>query len=156
MTFDPRPFSRGGSVAIVSVSVVHIYLATLLLFQPLTANATNVRALVMGFKAIHPPGGVGFMAAILVLSALSAMVGALFKLGYVRVLTFLPQCVFLGFSAAGGQIAAWLDHYLDGTGFYPDGSAIPWQHISADQVGYAALFVVYASAILRRCWEPNS
>jgi hypothetical protein len=152
---DPQPFARGGSVAIVVVSLIDAYQACLMLANPMTARATNLTALVLGFGAIHAPGGLYFIAAVMIASAALALVGAIVRLGVIRVLLFCPQLILLGATAYGGQWAALHGHYLDGTAHYPNGLSIPWQHISADQIAWLGLFFVYASAVARRCWEPN-
>lgn len=155
LAIDPHPLARGGSVAICAVSATNVYLACLMIANPLAANATNLTALVMGFAAIHAPDGLHFVEGVMLACAALAALGAVLRLGVIRVLMFIPQAVLLGGVAYGGQHAAWIGHYLDGTAHYPNGVPIPWQHISGDQICWTGLFIVYASAIARRCWEPN-
>ena len=135
-------------------------MAALLLQQPLAGNATPLTALLVAFRALHAPDGTTFVALCMICSALLGLIGAVMRLGWLRLALFMPQALILGFSAWGGFLATIHDHYLDGTAHYPAGPPfygieIPWQHISADQMGLFALFVVHSSAIIRRCWDPS-
>jgi hypothetical protein len=146
-TLDPHPFARGGSVAICAVSVMHLIQAGLLLWSPAAGNATGMRALLTVLDAAGGGSAEGAAPA-MVIAALLAAAGALLRLGWVRLLIFVPQHLVLGVMALGGLYAASRGAYLDGT-------VIGWEHILADQLPLAALFVVHSSAILRRAWDPN-
>jgi hypothetical protein len=145
---DPHPFSRGGSWAIVTISAMHVYQSAMLQFNPAALHATDLAALVMAFRYIHLMDGILFLQVIMVLSSGAALCGAFYRLGYVRLIIFMPQHLLLAAMAWGGIVAAIHGSYLDGT-------PMAWAHISADQIGYMALFSIHSSAIVRRCRDPN-
>ncbi len=144
--FDPHPFLRGGSVAIVSVSVMHIIQAMLWIWSPAAAHASNMRAFLILLETVGVHSRAGSV--ILVTMAVSAIVGATMRLGWGRIATFLPQHFILGVMTFGGLYASYLGHYLDGT-------VMEWEHILTDQMPLAALFIVHSSAIIRRARDPN-
>jgi hypothetical protein len=146
LSLDPHPFSRGGSVAICAVSLLHFIQATLYLYSDVAGNATPLRGLLYVFWAfgIAPKLAIP----ILMVSAMLGLVGALCRLGWIRLAIFLPQHLCLGIMAGGGVFAAWQGAYLDGT-------ALPWVHILVDQIPVSAIFLVHTSAIVRRARDPN-
>lgn len=146
---DNRPFARGGSVTIVVVSLVHIYQAILWSIWPAqTGGATCLIYLLRSMHALDSPDGATFASLMMIAGAILALIGALFRFGWIRILLFIPQQAILCFMAGGGMVAVQQGAYLDGT-------VIPWQHISADQIWPLAVLVIHTSAILRRCWDPN-
>lgn len=151
-SIDPHPFARGGSVAICAVSAMHIAQAVLLMQSSAAANATPISALIYVFakfgSAVGLPYFVWWLPPALCASAALALVGALFRLGWIRLAIFIPQHFLLGAMVVGSI-------YAVGQGAYLDGTVKPWQHIAADQIGMLALFIVYSSAILRRCSDPD-
>ncbi len=146
LELDPHPFSRGGSAAICAVSGMHFLQAVLLLSTTTAGNATPLR----GFLYFLWAFDVGLWTApwFLVAAATLGLIGALFRLGWIRLAVFLPQHFFLGIMAGGGMYAAWQGVYLDGT-------PMSWAHILTDQVPVSVLFFVYSSAIVRRARDPN-
>jgi hypothetical protein len=145
---DPHPFSRGGSVALVATAVMHVYLAALLSWQPPAIHATDLTAVMLAFRLDHLAHGIAWMQLLMCAASSLAVAGAFFRVGWVRIVIFIPQHLILGAMAWGGLYAALLGHYLDAT-------PMVWSHINADQIGYICLFFVHSSAILRRCWDPN-
>lgn len=145
---DKHPFARGGSVAIVVVSLVHIYQAVLWLRYPATGGATCLIYVLHAMHALDSPDGRIFASSVMILAAILALIGGLFRFGWIRILLFIPQQALLCFMAGGGVVAIQQGAYLDGT-------IMPWQHISADQIWPIAVLVIHTSAILRRCWDPN-
>jgi hypothetical protein len=144
---DPHPFARGGSVAICTVSLMHVVQSLMISVWPASGNATPLRAL------LYVSEGFGIdsdwvVVTLLILSALLGLTGALLRLGYIRLMMFVPQHFFLGVMAIGGLYAAWEGQYLDGT-------VMPWSHILSDQMPVTVLFLVHSSAILRRARDPN-
>jgi hypothetical protein len=146
--FDPHPFARGGSFAIFATSAMHLYQLFLMIASPASIKATCLYALVSVFHLFVRNDNMIVLYILLVASASLSLTGALFRLGWARLLIFLPQHFVLGIMAYGGLIAALEGRYLDGT-------VMDWSHISADQVGFICLFVVHSSAIVRRCRDPN-
>lgn len=144
---DRRPFDRAGTLTILSVSLLHLYQGGMLLTQAHAVTATPLLALrdVLDGIGLHTHDTLG---ALLLATALVALAGAFHKIGWPRILFFVPQHFVLGVMALGGVWATFLGHYLDGT-------VIPWQHISADQAPMTALFLAHTAAILRRCWDPS-
>lgn len=145
---DPYPFSRGGSVVIVVIALMHVYQAGLLHWWPSAIHATNLTAVSMAFRFLHLANGIVCLQIIMYTAAALAVIGAFFRLGWIRVAIFIPQHLILGAMAWGGLLAAYQGHYLDGT-------QVSWAHITADQAGYVALFLMHSSAIIRRCQDPN-
>lgn len=139
-------------MAICSISVMHIYQASLLIYAAATANATPIAALIYAFvktgDAAGLPDLVWWLPWVLIASACIALVGAVFRFGWIRLALFLPQHLFLA-----GQMAGCVAAMIHGA--YLDNTIKPWEHISADQAGVIALFVIHSSAILRRCRDPN-
>lgn len=149
----PHPLARAGSIAICTVSTMHIVQASLLLHNTSTGNATSVDALIWGVRAIgHSMHCTRIssesIAIIMICSAIIALMASTLRLGWVRLTLFLPQHCILGIMTIGGLWAAYLGSYLDHT-------AKPWEHILADQITLLALFVIHTSAILRRARDPN-
>lgn len=145
---DRHPFARGGSVAICMVSLMHLTQAYLLLRSGLASNATSLAALVYASRWVDPDDGRHLLAAILFCTASLALIGAFLRLGWIRMAIFLPQHFLLTVMMIGCMAAAWHGAYLDGT-------VKPWQHIAADQMTIVALWLVHASAIVRRARDPN-
>lgn len=143
---DPHPFARGGSFAICAVSVMHAAQAGLLFWTHAGGDSTPVRALLFILWTF----GIGPRVAIPILITTSAlaMLGAMCRLGWVRLLVFVPQHFCLGVMAFGGLYAASRGSYLDGV-------VMPWGHILTDQLPISALFAVHTSAIVRRARDPN-
>lgn len=148
LKLDPHPFSRGGSIAIISICAMHIMQASLLLYSPAAGNATSMKALLLTILALGIPGNDRALSYTMIITALLALYGAMFRVGKIRLAVFIPQHLMLGVMAIGGLWAAAHGAYLDGT-------AMPWVHILADQLGIVALFVVHTSAIIRRAQDPN-
>lgn len=136
---------------IIVISLVHIYQAWLLMFYNHAGNATALRAVIEVFDILHYHS---LVAVTMLASALLAVAGTLFRLGWARmVVFFIPQNVFAGAMAFGGIVAAFEGAYLDGTRTYLDGTLIGWAHISGDQVAFTALFIIHLFATWRRCNE---
>ena len=154
MPFKPRLeidrhwFARGGSVAIVCVSVLHIIQAGLLLHSAETVNSTSLLALVISLHTVYSGDALPVVSTTMIITAMISLVGALFRLGWFRLALFMPQHFLLGIMAIGGIAASIQGHYLDGT-------VIAWSHILADQLSMTALFVIHSSAIIRRAGDPN-
>lgn len=148
LEIDRRWFARGGSVAIVSVSILHITQAGLLLYSAATINSTGLLALLISLQSVYDGDALSVITSTMVITAMISFIGALFRLGWVRLALFMPQHFLLGIMAIGGIAAAWQGQYLDGT-------IIPWSHILADQLSVTALFVIHSSAIFRRAGDPN-
>lgn len=148
ISFDRRFFARGGSVAIISVSAMHLYQAGLMLVWASAAGATPILEIIQAANRVGLPHGTRFVAVCLIGSALLALFGVACRLGRVRVLLLALQHLLVGIMAYGGIRASLLGRYLDGT-------TIPWPHIAADQAGLLALFAIHTGAILRRCWDPD-
>lgn len=154
MSFEPRFeldrdwFARGGSVAIVCVSILHIIQAGLLLYSADTVNSTGLLAILISLRSVYEGNGLPVIITTMAITAMISLVGAIFRLGWLRLALFLPQHFLLGIMAIGGVAAAIQGHYLDGT-------VIPWSHILADQLSMTALFVIHSSAIVRRAGDPN-
>lgn len=144
--FDPHPFARGGSVAICSVSFMHIIQAILLFFLPAAGDATNMKAFLIFLKTVHV--GLESTSVILIVTAILALFAALMRLGWIRLALFLPQHFILGIMTIGGLYAAYIGSYLDGT-------VMQWEHIFTDQLPLTILFIVHSSAIIRRARDPN-
>lgn len=142
---DLHPFARGGSVAIVAISLMHITQATLWMLFPAASNATCMMALLITFRAIHEAR---ILPTIMIVTAVLALVGAVSRIGWLRLVIFLPQHFMLGVMAVGGLGAAVLGMYLDGT-------VKQWSHILSDQLPLVALFAIHTSAIIRRARDPN-
>jgi hypothetical protein len=147
LALDPHPFARGGSVAIVTISLVHVSQAVVVHLWPLSARATDIMGGVMVLHFIHMTW-LPCLPLLLYLSSVLALFGALFQVGWMRLIVFVPQNLLLGAMAFGGVIAMIKGAYLDGT-------PMTWPHIYNDQIWVAAMWVVHSSAILRRCWDPN-
>lgn len=145
---DPHPFARGGSVAIVSVSVVHLVDTLWMLIFPVSRDATCMSAIISVMHAVAPWLGINGLAVFMAISAVVALMGAFCRLGFIRLAAFLPQHLFLGMMTAGGLYAAKAGAYLDGT-------VMAGAHVFTDQNMYIAMFVVHSSAILRRARDPN-
>jgi hypothetical protein len=144
--------ARIESAVIIVISLMHIYQANLILWGDHAGNATALRAVIEVFRVMQHPN---MVAAAMVASAILAIIGTLFHIGWARMLVFfIPQNIFAGAMAAGGLVATYNSAYLDGTRTYPDGSPIGWAHISGDQVAFSALFVLHFLATWRRCGEP--
>jgi hypothetical protein len=145
---DPHPFARGGSVAIVSTSIMHMMQAAMMWEWPSAAGSTGLIAVIHVMGVIGAPESRVFAGSVMMLSAGMALIGAYYRLGYVRLLLFTLQHFVLGVMAAGGVWAVVRGRYLDGT-------VIPAPHIFTDQCVLIALFVIHTSAIIRRCRDPN-
>ena len=142
--FDLHPFIRGGSVCIVSVSVMHILQGFMLMQFPATGRATDVIMFLTVFHASK------IEAELLLISGgfLGFFFWAVLRLGFIRLMLFLPQHFFLGIMALGALVAVVQGSYLDGVIMEPS-------HILADQLPIFALFIVHSSAIIRRSRAPN-
>jgi hypothetical protein len=128
---------------------MHIAQAGLLLHSSSAGGATNLMSLQIVFSALGSHGyGGRLVAAIMISAAILALIGALFRLGRIRLLLFMPQLFCLGVMAIGGLSAAWSGAYLDHT-------PMPWDHILADQLPSGILFGIYWNAIIWRGREPN-
>lgn len=146
------PPSRLASSVIVVISLMHVYQASLILWGHRAGNATALRAVIEVFRIMQHPD---MVASAMVASAVLAVIGTMFRLGWARMLIFfIPQNIFTAAMAAGGLVATYDGAYLDGTRTYPDGSPIGWAHISGDQVAFSALLVLHFLATWRRCREP--
>ncbi len=145
---DPHPFSRGGSWAILTISMMHIYQALILSWWPQALRATDMTALFLALRMINLQIHVPSLQIIMILSSILALIGAFFRVGRIRLIVFLPQHLIIGAMAWGGLYASYVGHYLDGT-------HVSWAHISVDQIGYLSLFSIHSSAIIRRYRDPN-
>lgn len=145
---DLRPFARGGSVAIVAISVGHIIIAILLYRWKEVLDATNVDGILLAFRYLHLVKGIPGLQVWMYVATILALFGAFFRVGWIRIIVFLPQHALLGAMTWGGILAAYQGSYLDGT-------PMSWAHIFVDQIGYPILFIIHSSAILRRCKDPN-
>lgn len=141
--FDPHPFIRGGSVCIVSVSVMHILQGFMLMQFPATGRATDV----IMFLTVFHASKIG-AELLLISGGFLGFFGAVLRLGFIRLMLFLPQHFFLGIMALGALVAVIQGSYLDGVIMEPS-------HILADQLPIFALFIVHSSAIIRRSRAPN-
>src|SRR5215469_4040812 len=103
--FDTLPFARSGTVYIFVISILNMYLAGLMLSNPLTINATNITAIVLGFHALHMEPPLATVEWSMIGFAALAMAGAVLHLGRARLAFFVPQAVILGGVAYGGQAA---------------------------------------------------
>ena len=86
--------------------------------------------------------------AVMITSAVLALYGALFRVGWPRITLFVPQIILLGIEALGGIDAASAGSYLDGT-------VVPgaFAHILNDQIGYACLLAIHFIAIIWRAQD---
>ena len=141
--FDPHPFIRDGSVCIVSVSVMHILRGFMLMQFPATGRATDV----IMFLTVFHASKIG-AELLLISGGFLGFFGAVLRLGFIRLMLFLPQHFFLGIMALGALVAVIQGSYLDGVIMEPS-------HILADQLPIFALFIVHSSAIIRRSRAPN-
>ena len=149
LKFDRQPFLRGGSFCIVSVSLMHFVQAILLFWSHHTGDATNMLAFLFFIKEICVDGIIFEIASfVFIFTSVLAICGTLLKLGWIRIVTLLPQHFILTIMTIGGLYASWIGTYLDGT-------KMQWEHILADQMPLVALFIVHSSAILRRVNDPN-
>ena len=146
--FDRHPLQREGSVAILGVSLMHLVQAAAMLLFASAIGATSLIALLRAFHALDSPDGQTFLSFCMVLIAVVGAAGALFRVGWARVLLFIPQQFILGVQAGGGVWATVLGAYLDGT-------VIPAPHIAADQIPFLILFGVHWYAIIKRCRDPD-
>lgn len=135
-------------MAIVAIALMHVYQSWLMYKNVAALGATNLTAVLLAFRFNHLANGMAYMQLMMCAAAALALFGAFCRLGWVRIVIFIPQHLILGAMAWGGVYAAHVGHYLDKT-------PMAWSHISADQFGYVALFVVHSSAIVRRCRDPN-
>jgi hypothetical protein len=149
-SLDPHPFARGGSVAIICVCVVHVVMALLLAVDSSAAGATEMTALIYAFQyflGVACPAH-SCLIATMIVSALLALIGALMRIGRVRLAIFFPQHVLLIVMAGGGCWAIVQGAYLDGT-------VMPRAHIAAGELAVVALCAIHSSAIVRRARDPN-
>lgn len=144
LRLDPHPFNRGGSIAILSVSIMHIVQSCLLFLFPAAGHATNLKAFLIFLHIAK----IDFGSDILFITAILALIGTLFHLGWIRLALFIPQHFILGVMTLGGMYAAYRGQYLDGT-------IMQWEHIFTDQLPLLALFIVHSSAIIRRARDSN-
>lgn len=145
LAIDPHPFARGGSSAICWVSLMHIFQASLLAAWPDAGDSTAIIAL--QYWAVMGHGRL-VLVMLMMTCALVAIAGAILRIGWIRILLLLPQQLLLGITAFGGLCATIQGAYLDHT-------AMPWPHIAADQVGYAALCGIHVVAMVKRARDPN-
>lgn len=130
-----------GKYIILGASILHYYWAVLLLISPQAGKATPVAILVYTCG-----GSIAITIGILIAVATLAML-FLFVRGtkYVSTSMFaallLPQLVLLFLSAERGVVAAWQQHYADGTHMI-------WSHILVDQSAILVIALVYLTAII--------
>lgn len=85
---------------------------------------------------------------IVLVTALMAAYGTLFRVGWARIFVLLPQQFVLGAMAAGGLFAAWEGSYLDST-------VVTRSHILGDQLAWAVIFVLHGISIYRRSGQVD-
>jgi len=131
------------------VAVVHLWTAIIMYGHREVANVTSVYALLYSLGEFGISAGAAIP--ILIVTSVLALVGAQYRLGWLRIVAYLPQQVFLMVMAAGGPVAAYLGHYLDNTA----SPTITWAFISTDQMWVSCVFVVHLSGVIRRLRDPN-
>lgn len=127
---------------------MHITQAITMLLYPAAMKATSTLGVVRAFEWLNIPDGYVHTAEVMIVCALTALVGTFFRWDSIRLLLFIPQQIILGLMVGGALLAIALGRYLDGT---PIDSA----HIFVDQCVWIILFLLHWDAIKRRSREPN-